>query len=85
VRECSVFAARVDAAYPEQRIALEYDSYEHHTGRGALVRDATRRNLLTRIGWTVVTVTAEDLRLGCTAVAATVRELICRGARGATS
>ncbi len=27
------FVARVDAAYPEHRIAIEFDSYEHHTGR----------------------------------------------------
>jgi hypothetical protein len=55
------FVARVDAAYPELRIALEYDSYEHHTGRLAIVRDNDRRNLLTRIDWRSVTFTAADL------------------------
>jgi len=73
-----IFVARVDAAYPASRIALEYESYEHHTGRAALIRDSARRNVLIRLGWTVVTVTAEDLRTGAHAVAATLRELLRR-------
>jgi very-short-patch-repair endonuclease len=56
------FVARVDAAYPELRIAIEYDSYEHHTGKLALVRDTDRRNRLLRIGWPTVTFTAADIR-----------------------
>ena len=55
------FVARVDAAYPEHRIALEYDSYEHHTGRDAIVRDNDRRNALKRVGWRTVVFTAADL------------------------
>ena len=45
------FVARVDAAYPEHRIAIEYDSYEHHTGRQAIVRDNDRRNELRGSEW----------------------------------
>ena len=37
------FVARVDLAYPELKIAIEYDSYAHHVGRDALVRDSARR------------------------------------------
>jgi very-short-patch-repair endonuclease len=55
------FVARVDAAYPELRIAIEYDSYEHHTGKKAIVRDNDRRNALRNIGWDLVTFTAADL------------------------
>jgi very-short-patch-repair endonuclease len=55
------FVARVDAAYPEHRIALEYDSYEHHTGRDAIVRDNDRRNALKRIRWRTVVFTAADV------------------------
>ena len=55
------FVARVDAAYPELRIALEYDSYEHHIGKLALVRDNDRRNQLTRLGWRTITFTAADM------------------------
>ena len=56
------FVARVDAAYPELRIAIEYDSFEHHTGKQAIVRDNDRRNILRRIGWHMVTFTAADVQ-----------------------
>ena len=36
---------------PELRIAIEYDSYEHHTGKLAIVRDNDRRNQLRNIRW----------------------------------
>jgi len=55
------FIARVDAAYPEHRIAIEYDSYEHHTGKQAIVRDNDRRNELRGIKWRVVVFTAADV------------------------
>ncbi len=56
------FVARVDAAYPEHRIAIEYDSYEHHTGTLAHVRDNDRRNVLRRIDWQTVAFTAADIQ-----------------------
>ena len=64
VRDGGRFVARVDAAYPELRIAIEFDSYEHHTGRGALIRDTDRRNRLALLNWTTVTFTADDVRRG---------------------
>jgi hypothetical protein len=62
IRHEGRFVARVDAAYPELRIAMEYDSFEHHTGKLALVRDTDRRNQVTKIRWQTVTFTAADLR-----------------------
>jgi very-short-patch-repair endonuclease len=56
------FVARVDAAYPEHRIAIEYDSYEHHTGRQAIDRDSDRRARLQRIDWETITFTAASIR-----------------------
>jgi hypothetical protein len=61
IRHEGWFVARVDAAYPELRIAIEFDSYAHHTGRRALVRDTDRRNRLLRIRWATVTFTAADV------------------------
>ena len=61
IRHDGRFIARVDAAYPELRIAIEYDSYEHHTGKDAIVRDNDRRNVLRNIEWDLVTFTAADL------------------------
>jgi very-short-patch-repair endonuclease len=62
IRHDGRFVARVDAAFPELRIAIEFDSYAHHSGRLALVRDTDRRNQLMRIHWQTVTFTAADLQ-----------------------
>jgi hypothetical protein len=75
------FIARVDAAYPEHRIAMEYDSYEHHTGKQAIVRDNDRRNALREIRWRTVVVTAADVaRDGGPALEALRAELVASGA-----
>jgi very-short-patch-repair endonuclease len=58
------FLGTVDAAYPDAKLAIEYESYEHHIGRLALVQDSARRNELIAIGWTVITATAVDLQTG---------------------
>ena len=42
------FVARVDLAYPAERVLIEYDSYQEHTGKVALDRDSARRNALGR-------------------------------------
>jgi hypothetical protein len=69
--------ARVDAAYVEWKIALEYESYAFHTGKHALVRDSARRNAMVAIGWKPISVTWEDLRSGgvrlCAAILAAKR------------
>ncbi|WP_336032043.1 endonuclease domain-containing protein [Geodermatophilus sp. FMUSA9-8] len=55
------FVARVDFAWPEQRVAVEYEGRWH--GRPQQVApDRARLNRLTAAGWRVVFVTAEDLR-----------------------
>jgi hypothetical protein len=64
VRDGGVFVARPDVAYPDVKIAIEYESYEHHTGKLALVRDSARRNRLVAAGWIVITATAADLQVG---------------------
>ncbi|TFV89109.1 DUF559 domain-containing protein [Blastococcus sp. CT_GayMR16] len=54
------FIARVDLAFPEHRVAVEYDGAWH--GRpGQLARDRKRLNALVAAGWTVLHVTAADL------------------------
>ena len=54
------FVARVDLAYPDLRLAVEYDG-AWHGAPGELARDRRRLNRLTAAGWRVVFVTAEDL------------------------
>ena len=56
--------ARPDFAYPDLKIAIEYDSFQEHTGKLALVRDSARRNAQVALGWAPITATAVDLRRG---------------------
>jgi very-short-patch-repair endonuclease len=70
--------ARVDAAYPAERIAIEYDSDEFHTGRAAVRRDRGRRHRLLASGWITVDVGPTELRNRsaqvCSAIANALRE-----------
>jgi hypothetical protein len=69
------FVARVDLAYPADRILIEYESFEHHTGKHALLRDSARRNALIELGYAVLSATAADLRDQGTELAASVRAI----------
>jgi very-short-patch-repair endonuclease len=51
------FVARVDLAYPDQRIIVEYDGSHHWEQRRA---DDRRRDALRALGWTVIVVSAQD-------------------------
>ena len=55
------FVARVDFAWPEHRLAVEYEGLWHGEAQ-QVARDRQRLNALTRAGWRVVFVTAADLR-----------------------
>jgi len=55
------FVARVDFAYPELKIAIEYDGLWHGE-RQAFLSDRRRLNRLVAAGWIVLHVTAEDMR-----------------------
>jgi hypothetical protein len=54
------FVARVDFAYPELKLAIEYDG-QWHAEPGQLGRDRRRLNRLSAAGWRVLFVTAADL------------------------
>lgn len=64
IRQGGVLVARVDAAYPEWRIAVEYQSDEFHSGRRASQRDNDRRLRIIAAGWFPVEATLRDLRNG---------------------
>ncbi|WP_347057945.1 DUF559 domain-containing protein [Blastococcus sp. HT6-30] len=55
------FVARVDLAFPDQRVAVEYDG-AWHAAPGQFARDRRRLNRLVAAGWTVIHVTAADMR-----------------------
>ncbi|MGY1808066.1 DUF559 domain-containing protein [Blastococcus sp. SYSU D00669] len=58
VRDAGGFVARVDFAWPEARVAVEYEGRWHGQN---VASDRRRLNGLTAAGWTVLFVTAEDL------------------------
>lgn len=80
IRHQGRFVARVDAAYPDLRIALEYESFEWHTAKAALVRDSARRNAVVGADWRPIAVTWEDLRTGGQQVCSEIRRARQRAA-----
>jgi hypothetical protein len=61
VRMAGRFLARVDFAWPEQKLAVEYEGLWHGEHQ-QVARDRARLNRLTAAGWRVIFVTARDLR-----------------------
>jgi len=61
VRDGTRFVGRVDFAWPEHRIALEYEGAWHDESQN-VERDRRRLNGLSAAGWLVIFVTAADLR-----------------------
>jgi hypothetical protein len=55
-----VFIGRVDLAYPEWKIAIEYEG-DHHRERKQFQHDITRLNALRQAGWLVLRFTADDV------------------------
>lgn len=61
VRDDGEFVARVDLAWPDMRVAVEYDG-AHHADAMQMRRDRRRLNALVHAGWTVIHAAAQDLR-----------------------
>lgn len=51
------FVARVDLAWPEFRIVIEYDG-AYHDERGQVIRDRARLNAIRQAGWTALVIDA---------------------------
>ncbi|GAB3595841.1 endonuclease domain-containing protein [Microbacterium tumbae] len=66
------FIARVDLAYPELKIAIEYEGDGHRTDKAQWRRDIARQRELEALGWIVVRVTQMDLRDGARTLIAAV-------------
>ncbi len=76
VRDGGREIARVDFAWPELRVAVEYDG-AWHAEPGRFARDRQRLNRLQAAGWRVVFVTAADLHRPAQLVA-TIRAALVR-------
>jgi hypothetical protein len=85
VRHEGSFYGRLDAAWPDRKVGIEYDSYEHHTGKLALVRDNARRDALRAIEWRIVVATAEDLKDRGARIAPLLHQALRSGVRDVRS
>ena len=56
------FVARVDLAYPDEKLAIEADGYRHHGGRQRFEHDRARLNAITALGWRVILVTWQQMQ-----------------------
>ncbi|TRW79791.1 hypothetical protein FK535_20845 [Mycolicibacterium sp. 018/SC-01/001] len=53
---------RLDFAWPDRRVAAEYDGVAWHSGPEAMVEDRRRHNALADVDWTVVPIVFDDVR-----------------------
>jgi hypothetical protein len=53
---------RLDFAWPEARLAVEYDGVDWHSDPDALRRDRQKRAALTEMGWMLISIVADDVR-----------------------
>ncbi len=61
--------ARVDLAYPAERVAIELDSFRWHAGRRAFESDRSRGNRIVAAGWQLLRATPNDTATLVTAAA----------------
>jgi very-short-patch-repair endonuclease len=67
---------RVDFAYPEAMLAIEADSYRHHSSLTDWSRDHVRNNGLMSLGWRVLPVTHQDLTVRPALIADQIARLL---------
>ena len=53
---------RLDFAWPDYRVAVEYDGLDWHSGPDAMRRDRRRSAALMDVGWVVIAIMFEDVR-----------------------
>lgn len=70
--------ARLDGAYPEHKLGLEYDGGKVHGAVDALYRDRARQNELARMGWTLLRFTWWDVTGDTRRFVRTVADIIGR-------
>ena len=68
---------RVDAAYPDSKIAIEYDSDEFHSGRVPTRQDRARRHELIAASWLPIDVGPSELRSGGVSMCAAIAQALC--------
>jgi hypothetical protein len=69
------FVARADAAYPQWRVVIEYNSKQEHSDEWAIARDESRRNRVLACGYLPVIARHQDVRDGGFELCRTIRNL----------
>lgn len=77
-----VWIACVDLAYPEARVAIEYESDLHRTDPGTFKKDLTRGEHLKDVDWWLVRTTADDVGRDGDRFASRIRRLLDVGSTG---
>jgi very-short-patch-repair endonuclease len=52
----------VDYAWPQVRVAAEYESVDWHAGRAEMLRDKKRFAGVQDVGWIVIPIVVDDVR-----------------------
>ena len=74
---------RVDFAWPDQRVAVEYDGMDWHSGPEAMRRDRKRQGALQDVDWVVLAIVFEDVRYRAWEFVARIDAQLLRRARAA--
>jgi hypothetical protein len=74
-----VLIARLDGAYPDVHLGIEFDGAGVHSTPDALFRDRARQNALHELGWTLLRFTWWDVVHDPKGFAASVRRALARG------
>lgn len=71
---------RVDFAWPEFAVAVEYDGYDWHSEPDDFARDRQKRAALIEVGWSVLSIVADDVRQAKWAMARRIKGQLVRAA-----
>ncbi|MGV0790963.1 DUF559 domain-containing protein [Mycolicibacterium sp. XJ1819] len=71
---------RVDFAWPDEKVAVEYDGFDWHSSPEALRNDRQKRAALEEIGWRVMSVVSDDVRRHPDAMVRRIDTLLTRTA-----
>ena len=75
--ERGAVVARLDLAYPQAQLGIEYDG-DCHWQPDAVRRDLRRQNALGALGWSLLRFTADDVLHHQSRLLAQVRAALCR-------
>ena len=71
-------ARRIDLGYPEAKVGVEYDGEQHFTNPDDYANDIERLEFLADKGWTIVRVSARQLRYDRQQIVSRVRTALAR-------